>query len=68
MIRVKKPDVLSYHPQMSGDVLKVEKGWCHYSREGTKDFLDFITAYQPEKGGISFEVSTFRGGQALAFL
>ena len=65
MIPVKKPDVLSYHPQMGGNVLNVEKGWCHYSHEGTKDFLDYILAYNPEKGGISFAVATFRGEKAL---
>ena len=43
MIPVKKPDVLSYHPEMAGNVLHVEKGWCHFSHEGTKDFLDYIT-------------------------
>lgn len=64
MIPVKKPDIPSYHPEMGGNVLNVEKGWCHFSHEGTKDFLDFITAYQPEKDGISFEVSTFRGKTA----
>ena len=64
MIPVKKPDVASYHPKMSGNVLNVEKGWCHYSHEGTKDFLDYITAYQLEKDGISFEVSTYRGRTA----
>lgn len=65
MIPVKKPDILSYHPEMGSNVLNVEKGWCHYSHEGTKDFLDYILAYNPEKGGISFEVSTFRGEKAL---
>lgn len=65
MIQIKKPDVQSYHPQMGGDPLSVEKGWCHFNHEGTKDFLDYITAYQPEKGGVSFEVSTFRGRKAL---
>lgn len=65
MIPVKKPDVLSYHPQMGGNVLNVEKGWCHYSHEGRKDFLDYILAYNPEKGGVSFEVATFRGEKAL---
>jgi len=65
MIPVTKPDILSYHPEMGGNVLNVEKGWCHYSHEGTKDFLDFILAYRPENGGISFEVSTFRGAKAL---
>ena len=65
MIPVKKPDVLSYHPQIGGNVLNVEKGWCHYSHEGRKDFLDYILAYNPEKGGVSFEVATFRGEKAL---
>ena len=65
MIPVIKPQVLSYHPEMGGNILHVEKGWCHYSHEGTKDFLDFITGYRPEKDGISFEVSTFRGKNAL---
>ena len=65
MIPVKKPDVLSYHPEMGDNVLNVEKGWCHYSHEGTKDFLDYILAYNPEKGGVSFEVATFRGEKAL---
>ena len=65
MIPIQTTGFASYHPEMSGDVLKVEKGWAHFTNTGTKDFLDYITAYQPEKGGISFEVSTFRGAKAL---
>ena len=65
MISIQKPDVQSYHPQMGGEILSVEKGWCHYSHEGTKDFLDYITAYQPETNRISFEVRTYRGASAL---
>jgi len=65
MIPVSKTNVSSYHPDMGGDPLKVEKGWCHFSNQGTKDFLDYITAYQVEKDGISFEVATFRGKKAL---
>ena len=65
MIEIKKPDIQSYHPEMGGDVLNVEKGWCHFSHEGTKDFLDYMTAYQPEVGGVSFAVRTYRGEQAL---
>ena len=65
MIPVKKPDILSYHPEMSGEVLHVEKGWCHYSHEGKKDFLDYILACQPEPDGISFRVATYRGNTAL---
>ena len=65
MIEVKKTGILSYHPEMDGDPLSVEKGYCHYSHEGKKDFLDYIVAYQPESDGVSFEVSTFRGAKAL---
>ncbi len=65
MIPVKKPDIRTYHPQMSGDVLSVEKGWCHRSHDGKKDFLDCMEAYQQDPEGISFEVSTFRGERAL---
>jgi len=65
MIPVKKPDILSYHPEMGGEVLRVEKGWCHYSHEGKKDFLDYILSWQPEADGISFRVATYRGKTAL---
>ena len=65
MIPIKKPDIQSYHPVMGGDVLHVEKGWCHYSHEGTKDFLDYVTAYQAEPDGISFVVCTYREQKAL---
>ena len=65
MIQIRKPDVQSYHPQMGGDPLSVEKGYSHFSHEGSKDFLDYITAYQPENDGVSFTVRTFRGSDAL---
>ena len=65
MINIKKPDIQSYHPVMSGDPLKVEKGWCHFTREGTRDFLDYITAFQQDSHGVSFAVRTFRGESAL---
>lgn len=65
MTEIKKPDVQSYHPTMGGDPLNVEKGWCHFPHEGTRDFLDYITAYDAREDGISFEVCTFRGAKAL---
>lgn len=65
MIKIKKPDIMSYHPQMGGDPLDVEKGYCHYSHEGSKDFLDYIEAYRAEPDGAAFEVRTFRGAKAL---
>lgn len=64
MIEVKDTGIKSYHPDMDGDPLYVTKGNCHYSHEGTKDFLDYITAYQPEDGGVTFLVNTFRGAKA----
>lgn len=64
MIEVKDTGIKSYHPDMDGDPLYVTKGYCHYSHEGTKDFLDYITAYQPEDGGVTFLVNTFRGSKA----
>ena len=57
MIQVKKSDILSYHPDMGGDPLKVEKGWSHFTRQGRKDFLDYITGYEPNEHGICFEVN-----------
>ena len=64
MTEIKKPDIRSYHPEMGGEILNVEKGWCHFSHQGTKDFLDFITAFQAETDGVSFLVRTFRGHTA----
>ena len=64
MIQIKKPDIQSYHPDMGGDPLKVEKGWSHFTRQGRKDFLDYITGYEPNEHGICFEVKTFRGESA----
>ena len=65
MIEVKNNGILSYHPEMDGDPLLVEKGYCHYTQEGQKDFLDYITAYREIPGGAEFSVRTFRGGDAL---
>ena len=64
MTEIKKPDIQSYHPEMGGEILNVEKGWCHFSHQGTKDFLDYITAFQAETDGVSFLVRTFRGNTA----
>ena len=64
MIPVAKSNVSSYRPDVGGDPLKVEKGWCHFSSQGVKDFLDHITGYEPVSGGVCFEVSTFRGAKA----
>lgn len=65
MIPVVSPSAASYRPEVGGDPLKVEKGWCHFHNKGIKDFLDHITGFCPEKRGISFETTTFRGNSAL---
>lgn len=65
MIPVAAPNGSSYRPEVGSDPLKVEKGWCHFHSGGTRDFLDHITAYNPETCGISFETATFRGNSAL---
>ena len=64
MTEIRKPDIQSYHPEMGGEILNVEKGWCHFSHGGTKDFLDYITAFQAQPDGVSFLVRTFRGNTA----
>lgn len=46
------------------DTLTLEKGYCHFSTQGHKDFLNAITAYEPEAHGVAFKVSTFRGNRA----
>ncbi len=65
MIPVNKPDIKTYRPQMSGDPLKLEKGWCHFCQEGTRDFLNCIEAWQICDDCVLFQVSTFRGHTAL---
>ena len=66
MIPVKPTGVTGYRPQMGGDPLSVEKGWCHFSHAGQKDFLDTVTGYEPLPGGAAFSVTTFRGRTARA--
>ena len=53
-----------YHLDGVADPLLVEKGYCHYSTEGKKDFLDHITAYESQTHGIRFMTDTFRGNTA----
>lgn len=65
MIQIQNPGTTGYRPEMSGDPLSLEKGWCHFSHEGKKDFLDTITAYEALPGGVGFVVRTFRGAKAL---
>lgn len=51
----------TYHPDATIDeAMGVQKGRCHFSAEGNKDFLICVTAYEPEPCGAVFEAATFR--------
>ena len=55
----------TYHPDATIDeAMGVQKGRCHFSAEGNKDFLICVTAYEPEPCGAVFEAATFRGSSA----
>lgn len=54
-----------YNPDATVDeAMGVEKGRCHFSREGAKDFVTAVTAYEPKPWGVLCEASTFRGSTA----
>lgn len=58
----------SYMPCMEGDPLSVEKGNCHFRKEGQKDFLCRIRSFEQILGGAAFLVETFRKKTARAEL
>ena len=65
MIQVDNRDRRGYRSELGqADTLTLEKGYCHFSIQGHKDFLNAITAYEPEAHGVAFKVSTFRGNRA----
>lgn len=65
MIQVDNRDRRGYRSELGqADTLTLEKGYCHFSTQGHKDFLNAITAYEPEAHGVAFKVSTFRGNRA----
>ena len=64
MIQIQDNGIRGYHPEMEGDPLLVEKGYCHYNSNGQKDFLDRILGYEPSETGCTFEAATFRGKTA----
>lgn len=65
MIQVDNRDSRGYRSELGqADTLTLEKGYCHFSTQGHKDFLNAITAYEPEAHGVAFKVSTFRGNRA----
>lgn len=55
MIQIQDNGIRGYHPEMEGDPLLVEKGYCHYNSNGQKDFLNRIQYIRvmilPELGG-----------------
>lgn len=65
MIQVDNRDRRGYRSELGqADTLTLEKGYCHFSTQGHKDFLNAITAYEPEAHGVAFKVSTFRSNRA----
>lgn len=65
MIQIDNRDRRGYRSELGqADTLTLEKGCCHFSTQGHKDFLNAITAYEPEAHGVAFKVSTFRGNRA----
>lgn len=46
------------------DTLVLEKGYCHFTDKGLKDFVNAISAYEPETHAVTFTTTTFRGRQA----
>lgn len=65
MIQVDNRDRRGYRSELDqADTLTLEKGYCHFSTQGHKDFLNATTAYEPEAHGVAFKVSTFRGNRA----
>ncbi|MCI6018440.1 MAG: hypothetical protein MRZ59_06280 [Clostridiales bacterium] len=65
MIQIRDTGLKGYHPDMEGDPLSVEKGYCHFRHQGQKDFLNKILAYEADSFGAGFEVETFRGRHAF---
>ena len=65
MIQIRDTGLKGYHPNMEGDPLSVEKGYCHFRQQGQKDFLNKMLAYEANSSGAGFEVETFRGRRAF---
>ena len=57
MIQIQDNGIRGYHPEMDGDPLLVEKGYCHYNSNGQKDFLDRMLGYEPSETGCTFEAA-----------
>ena len=65
MIQVDHHGKKGYQPEAgTADSLVIEKGYCHFTSQGHKDFVNAINAYQPEPHGVTFETVTFRGNRA----
>ena len=65
MIKVDTQGKEYYHPDMSDDPLKVEKGFVHFNKKGQKDFLSRMLAYELTDGILTLETETFRGRKAM---
>ena len=69
MIQVNLQGKTGYSPAAGqADTLVLEKGYCHFTRAGQKDFVNAVTAYEPQAHGALFETVTFRGRRAVVRL
>ena len=71
MIQINTEGKQFYRPVMSGDPLRVEKGFVHFNKEGEKDFVSRLVGYELADGVLTLTAETFRGRTAeicLAFI
>ena len=62
----------TYNPDATvEEAMHVEKGRCHFTSQGKRDFVTAVTAYEPKPWGVELEASTYRGETArvrIAFI
>lgn len=64
IMKINTEGKICYSPDMTGDPLKVEKGYSHYNSAGQKDFLCRILECNLSDGAAEFTVETFRKHKA----
>lgn len=64
MIQVDNHGKTGYCLHGDSDPLDVQVGYGHYARNGVKDFVTRMTAYEPGDDGAIFEAATYLGSSA----
>ena len=64
MIQVDNHGKTGYCLHGDSDPLDVQVGYGHYARNGVKDFVTRMTAYEPGDDGAVFEAATYLGSSA----